>query len=78
MSELLRISALSDEELQDEIDTFSRVVRYLGMFRVHHTEKTDSVLDHLIALKKEQETRKEKCPRCGKTRLEGKFDICCM
>lgn len=78
MSELLRISALSDEELQDEIDTFSHVVRHLGMFHVHHTEKTDSVLDHLIALEKEQETRKEKCPRCGKSKLAAKFEICCM
>lgn len=69
MIELLRISALSDEELQDEIDTFSHVVRHLGIFRVHHTEKTDSVLDHLIALEKEQETRKEKCPHIHTKRL---------
>ncbi len=49
---------LTDEELQDEIDTFSHVCRHLGQFKVKHTEKTDATLDRLERLEEEQRRRK--------------------
>lgn len=51
-----KIAELTDEELQDEIDTFAHVCRYMGAFRVGH-EKSDPVIERLEALEAEQRRR---------------------
>jgi len=51
------VQALTDQELQDDIDTFTHVCRHLGQFHVKDTEKTDAVIDRLAALEIEQRRR---------------------